>query len=246
MIFYPTRELVVTPDQAGLPFENANIAVATNDTLHGWYFNSPDSTKDQSEQRVVLFCHGNGGNISHRLETAQFLQELGASLLMFDYRGYGQSSGQHSETNLHEDAFACYQWLIDEKGWRPEQIVLFGRSLGGAVVVELASKARTAGIIVESSFTSIGDMGSRMFPWLPVRYLLKYDFASIDKISNLNCPVLVTHSPDDSMIPFEMGRELYEAAGEKARFVELEGDHNDLSYFQIDEYRAAVRSIVSP
>ncbi len=243
-MFYPTKELTVTPDQVGLQYDNVQINVKDDESVHGWYFDQPVDQSKGGERRVLLFCHGNGGNISNRLETILFLQEIGVSLLIFDYRGYGQSDGEFGEENMYQDALTSYRWLIDEKGWQSEQIILFGRSLGGAIVVDLATKVKAGGVIVESSFTAIGDMASKMYPWLPVRYLLKYQFSSIDKIADLTCPILIAHSQEDSLVPYEMGRRLFEVGGDKAQFVELSGDHDELAYLQSSTYRSAIRQFI--
>ena len=244
MVFFPTRELAVTPDQVHLPFEEVNIQVDERVRLHGWYFSPPDQPAD-SARPVVLFCHGNAGNISHRLETVDFLLKMGTAILLFDYRGYGQSSGSPTEQGVYDDAAACYHWLREEKHYEADRIVVFGRSLGGAVAVDLAAKNPCCGLIVESSFTSARDMARQMFPFFPVQWLLRYDLNSLNKISSVGCPVLVTHSPDDDLVPYTMGQRLYAAASVPKRFVELAGSHNDREYFGFDEYRTAVADILS-
>jgi len=240
MVFYPTHDLEVTPDQAGLVFEDCRIPVDTGAFVHAWYF----PIESDSLSPVVLFCHGNGGNMSHRLETAQFLHEFGVAVLMFDYRGYGKSDGRPSENNLYRDADVCYDWLQAEKRFKPDRIVLFGRSLGGAVAIDITARKPCRGLIVESSFTSIAAMGKRMFPILPVGLLLKYRFDSIEKIARVTCPKLLTHSPDDEVIPYEMGRALYDRAVEPKTWVDLEGGHNGRDYLKREDYRKAIESIL--
>ncbi len=242
MVFVPTRDLAITPTDANKQFSDVYVEVADGERVNGWYFEPP--TFDSANGPVVLFCHGNAGNISHRLETAMFLLELDTPLLLFDYRGYGRSDGKPSEQGVYADAEACYNWLIEEKGYRPDQIVLFGRSLGGAVAVELATRVSCRGLIIESSFTSAPDMGRKMFPFFPVRSLLKFHFDSIDKIARVQCPVLVTHSPDDDLVPYEMGKQLYDAAEPPKRFVDLAGGHNGREYFGFTTYREAVAALL--
>ncbi len=171
------------------------------------------------------------------------LTKRSASLL-FDYRGYGRSDGEPSEENVYADARAAYDWLINEKNFRPDEIVIFGRSLGGAVAINLASSVPCRGLIVESSFTSALDAGKSRFPFMPVKMLIKYRFDSLAKIRSVHCPVLVTHSPDDEFLPYEMGKKLFEAANEPKQFVALAGGHNDREYLNHDDYRAAFRKIV--
>ncbi|MFH1372859.1 MAG: alpha/beta hydrolase [bacterium] len=239
LVFHPTRELVVTPDQLGLNYEDVHIEVTPGQRVHGWYLRTGGK-----QAPVVLFCHGNAGNISHRLETADLILDLGADILLFDYRGYGQSDGTPGEQKVYADAEACYRRLVEDEAVPPEKIVLFGRSLGGAVAVELARRVKCRGLIVESSFTSTADMGRLIFPWLPIRYLLRHHFDSIKKISTVDCPVLVTHSPDDELVPFEMGRQLYAAAKQPKRFVSLRGGHNEREYFLNSSYTSALRDII--
>ncbi len=238
MMFYPMKELAVTPGDLRLPFEDVFIDTPDGARIHGWYVPArTDSAK------VVLFCHGNAGNISHRMETIEFLNSLDVNVLIFDYRGYGRSDGEPDEEGLYADAEACYEWLKAEKDFAPQQIFIFGRSLGGAVAIDLASRVPCAGLIVESSFTTASDMASKLFPIFPTKLLLKYDFRSIDKIGLIKCPVLVTHSPDDDLIPFEMGKTLFEAANEPKEFIELFGGHNDREYVNSPQYIEAFKKL---
>ncbi len=243
LVFYPTRDFATTPSQIQLPYEDVFINVTTKEQIHGWYFaaNNPDSNK---RLPVVLFCHGNAGNISHRLETAELILSMDADILLFDYRGYGKSDGSPSEDKVYADAEACYNWLVEQKRVQPDNIILFGRSLGGAVAIELARRVKCDGLIVESSFTSATERGKKMFPLLPIKHLLRYKFDSIGKLSSLTCPVLVTHSPDDEIIPFEMGRRLFAAANEPKRFVTLRGGHNEWEYFADVSYKTAVETLL--
>jgi hypothetical protein len=234
MTFAPGREIETEPHQVGLACEDIFINVSENERIHAWYF---PATSTEPTSKTVLFCHGNAGNISHRLTTAQLLLELGVNVLMVEYRGYGRSDGEPSETNMYADAQAAYDWLLDQKQLIPDNIFLFGRSLGGAVAVEIGVANKCGGVIVESSFTSIVDMGKRIYPYLPVSLLARYKFDSISKIGRVRCKVLVTHSPDDEMIPYEMGRRLFDAAPDERTFVVLTGGHNDQSYFGNAKYR---------
>jgi hypothetical protein len=240
LIFHPWKGLDVSADLLQTEYENAYITVGNHEKIHGWYFPPPEG----SPRRVVLFCHGNAGNIGNRLETAAFFVKEKVGSLMFDYRGYGNSDGEPSEHNVYADARAAYDWLIDVKGFKPDEIVLFGRSLGGAVAIDLASKVPSRGLIVESSFTSALDAGKSRFPFMPVKLLIKYHFDSISKIRKVHCPVLVTHSPDDEFLPYEMGEKLYEAANQPKHFVALAGGHNDREYLMREDYQAAFRNIL--
>ena len=240
LIFIPMAEIEITPDEIGLEFEDVHIDVEEDVRLHAWYFGGNDSA------RTVLFCHGNAGNISHRLETARFLLQQGVNVLLFDYRGYGKSTGSPSEDGVYADALACQKWLVDNKELAPDNLVLFGRSLGGAVAVDLAGRIECAGVIVESAFTSAADMGRRMFPFTPIQFILRYDLNTAEKIGGLTVPVLICHSPEDDIIPFGMGEELYRRASEPKTFLELKGGHNDLAYMYDDSYIAAMGAMLDP
>ncbi len=239
MVFFPMKDLAVTPRDAAIEFEDVTLTTVDGVKIHAWYLPC-----DSSVQKVFLFCHGNAGNISHRLETIEFLNQLGCALMIFDYRGFGRSEGEPSEEGIYADARACYDWLVNGKGFRPDDIIIFGRSLGGAVAVDLAAGVPCGGLVVESSFTSAADMARRIFPFLPTSFLLRYKFNTIDKIDDVNCPVLVTHSPDDDIVPYAMGKKLFERAREPKWFVRLSGGHNDRGYLSQPDYRTAFRELV--
>ena len=238
MVFIPMKELVVTPEQLNMASEDVYIEVAPGEKINAWYFPGNPGRK------TILFCHGNAGNISHRLETVEFLKTLEVNVLLFDYRGYGRSDGRPTEENVYTDARAAFDWLIREKKVVPQNVILFGRSLGGAVAIDLASKVTCGGVVVESSFTSADELGRKMFPYFPVKFLLRFKFDSLAKIAKLSCPVLVTHSPDDDLIPVEMGRQLYEAAREPKFFIELNGLHNDRDYLENQAYLEGLRDFI--
>ncbi len=237
MMFHPTSSIDASPADLGIEFEDVFIEVSNGERIHGWYI---PADSQRAAERTVLFFHGNGGNISHRLETVEFLFQLGVPQLHIDYRGYGKSDGSVGEAECYADAVAASDWLAANKSVPPEYQVAFGRSLGGAVAIELATRRRLAGLIVESSFTSAADMGQKMFPFLPVKYLVRYKFASGEKIGSIDCPVLITHSPQDDLIPYHMGEKLFELAAEPKRFVNLQGGHNERWYLNTSDYRAAV------
>lgn len=238
LLFIPSRTIDLTPDQLGLPYEDLFLDVAPGEQINAWYFPAQGSPASNG---TVLFCHGNAGNISHRLQTVQFLLRLGMNVLIFDYRGYGRSDGEPSEDNVYADAHTAYDWLVAVKRVDPTDLYLFGRSLGGAVAIDLAVQIECAGIIVESSFTSTADMGRQLYPFMPITLLVRYRFDAVSKIGQLDCPVLVAHAPDDEMIPYDMGLALFERATSEKMFVKLEGGHNDLAYLDNAKYVNALR-----
>lgn len=235
LVFVPTHNEVMLPDEFGLTYSDVELEVAPGEYIRGWYFPVNDSAN------TVLFCYGNGGNKSRRMHTIQFFIELGVNLLIFDYRGFGQSDGKPSEANCYDDAEAAYHWLLDEKGLSPDKIILFGRSLGGGVVTELATRVPSGGLVVESSFTSVAELSGLMFPYMFADKLVRSRFESIDRIAGINRPLLVTHSTEDDMIPFWMGRALFERGKEPKRFVEFKGAHNDRDYYEDSTYRAVMQ-----
>jgi len=181
----------------------------------------------RNSEFTVLFCHGNGGNMCHRLDSINIFYNLGLNCFIFDYRGYGNSQGKTSEEGTYLDVGAAYKWLTEEKGISPEKIIVFGRSLGGSIAAELARKVEVRALVVESAFTSYVDIGKKFYPYMPVRWFARFDYKTIDYIKGVRCPVMIIHSRNDEIIPFEFGLELYEAANEPKEFIEIFGSHND-------------------
>ena len=238
LIFFPLPSLSQTPEDWKLPYENAFINVTPTERIHAWYFPVDTNAK------TIVLCHGNAGNIAYRIESAAYWVSLGANVLLFDYRGYGQSEGSPGEEECYDDAMAAVNWLRETRQVPLDHIILFGRSLGGAVAVETATRIKCSGLVVESSFTSAADMGRRMFPFLPIHWLIRYHFDSLSKIGSITCPILVTHSPEDEIVPYDMGRTLFEAARAPKRFVQLSGGHNDREYYDNPLYRESLLSLI--
>jgi hypothetical protein len=220
-IYCPIRKISLTPQEIGLKFEDVFFNTSDNIKLNGWYIPA-----DKAEF-TVLFFHGNGGNIMHRLDSIQQLNQLGLNCFIIDYRGYGKSSGKTTEFGTYLDAKAAYDWLINEKNIDPANIIIFGRSLGGSIASELAVRIDCAALIIESTFTSYVDMGRKFYPYMPVKYFARYKYLTIEHVKKLTVPIMIIHSPDDDIIPFEFGKKLYEAASEPKEFVEITGSHND-------------------
>jgi len=220
MTFYPMREIYQTPENWGLDYENISFRTADGVRLHGWYI--PNTQSDQ----VVLFFHGNAGNISHRGESIGIFHRLGLSVFIPDYRGYGESEGTPDEQGLYRDASAAWRYLTEEKGFAGDQILIFGRSLGGAVAAGLASQVQARGLILESTFSSARDFARTVFPVLSRLVYLRYDFAVEKNIQQVNYPLLVLHSPDDEIMPFRLGEKVFRSANQPKHFVSLHGDHN--------------------
>jgi hypothetical protein len=221
LLYFPFKEIGANPAAIHLPFEDVRLTASDGATISAWWIPA------KNERAVLLFCHGNAGNISHRLDSIDIFNSLGLSILIFDYRGYGTSSGHPSENGTYLDAESAWHYLVDVQKKSPEKIILFGESLGGAVAAEIASRHTAGGLIIMSSFTSIPELAGRLYPFLPVRLLSKFRYATIDKIGAISCPKLIIHSPDDEIIPFAMGRALYEKAPGPKQFLQIKGGHNE-------------------
>ena len=221
MLYFPTRDIETTPAAIGLAFEELKLRTSDGVAIAAWHIPAPDA------RAVLLFCHGNGGNISHRLDSIKIFHDLGLSVLIFDYRGYGKSEGVPSERGTYLDAEAAWDYIVNEKRIDPSRIVIFGRSLGSAVAAELALRKKAGALIIESGFTSIPDIGRTYYPYMPVSLITRFHYATIDKVSRLALPKLIIHSPDDEIIPYEQGVRLYEKAAGPKEFLKLQGSHNE-------------------
>jgi uncharacterized protein len=226
-VYHPYRELEGSPAELGRAFEDVRFKTGDGVQLHGWFF--PANTNSPRAQLAFLICHGNAGNISHRLGLCGALLKTGASVFVFDYRGYGKSDGRPGEEGTYRDAQAGHGWLR-QKGFRGENIIAYGESLGGGVVSELALRETVGGIVLQSTFTSIPDIGKELYPWLPVRWLgtIKYDTHA--KLPRIKVPVLVMHSRADDLIGFHHAEENFAAANEPKLFCELDGGHNHAAW----------------
>jgi hypothetical protein len=220
LVYYPTREFEGSPADAGLEFEDVTLTTADGVTIHGWWVPATDG------RATVLFCHGNGGNISHRIDTLKILNRLGLNVFIFDYHGYGKSGGSPSEDGTAMDAEAAWQYVTVTRGIPAERVILHGRSLGGAVAARLAVAHTPRALVLESTFTSIPDIGAEIYPYLPVRAISRIHYDTKAIIADVGCPLLVIHSPDDDLVPYHHGRALFDAAREPKVFLEIHGDHN--------------------
>lgn len=220
LVFYPEREITATPASMGMTYRDVFFEAADGVQLHGWFVPATGTPW------VLLYCHGNAGNISDRVESIRVFHDLGLSVFIFDYRGYGRSGGGPSEAGTYKDAHAAYRELVEKEGVSPASVIFFGRSLGGPVAIELATEVVPAALIVESSFPTLADPAAHAYPFLPVRPLLRIRYDSTNRVATLTCPKLFVHSRGDEIVPFESGRRLYEAAASPKEFLEIHGDHN--------------------
>lgn len=220
-----------TPAQIGLDYESLSLMSEDGVRLHGWY------VPTNNARGSLLFFHGNAGDISLRLDSIRLFHELDLNVLIIDYRGYGKSQGKPSEHGTYRDARAAWRYLVDTKAVAPSKIILFGRSLGGAVAAQLASEQRPAALILESSFSSVPDLGAQLYPYLPVRWLARQRYATRDKLADLSCPVLIIHGRNDTIIPPSHAHTLYQAAQEPKQQLILRGGHNDALFADPQGYR---------
>ena len=233
-VYIPYREVENTPADFRVRFEDVTLTTADGVKINGWYV--PQS----GAKLTVLFCHGNGGNISHRIEKLLILRDLGVNVFMFDYRGYGRSEGRPSEQGTYNDARAAYDWLCREKSVAPDRLVVEGESLGCAVAVELARQRPVGGLVLESAFASIPEMARAVYPWLPLHWLCRIRYDSISKIGSIKAPLLSLHSREDEIVPFRQAERLFAAAPGPKKLVELQGDHNGGFATSEKVYRAAL------
>lgn len=217
LIFPGGGPVAGTPD---VPYEDISAAVG-NETTHGWFIPREDA------RGVVLLSHGNGENVQSALAQARTFLDLGFSVLVYDYGGYGLSTGAPSEQRCYADIRAMWEWLTKTKGFQPNDIVLFGRSLGGGVATQLATETEPAALILESTFTSVADVARKSYWFLPLDLLVRHRFDNLAKIGRVAAPILVVHSPDDTLIPIAHGRRLFDAATARKTFLEIRGGHND-------------------
>ncbi len=233
-IYYPVRELIGTPASLGLAYRDVWFQAEDGIRLHGWLIPGARPT-------TLLWCHGNAGNISHRLDNIREIQHrLGIGVFIFDYRGYGRSDGSPTEAGLYRDARAAREALIRDLGVPSEQIIYFGRSLGAAVALELALAHPPSGLILESPFLSVRAMANRTLPGSGL--LFKSRFDSLDKIARLRTPLLILHGDADEVVPYEHGRRLWEAASEPKAFYTIpRARHNDTYLVGGSEYWEAWR-----
>ena len=235
LIYFPGAERSLTPPPAALqlPVERAEFGTEDGVRLVGWIMPAANDTSGF----WLLVCHGNAGNLSQFDRPAHYagLRQLGLNLFAFDYRGYGESGGAASEHGLYRDATAAYRYLREHRGVPADRIIVFGHSLGSAVAIDLASRTRVAGLIVEGGLISVVQRGQELYPFIPVRWIARTRFSSIDKIPQITAPKLFLHAVADEVIPLSHGRRLFQAAADPKMLVELAGTHSDA--FAVDSAR---------
>lgn len=241
-IYFPSKSIGAEPKHIGLSFENISFKTSDGINIVGWFI--PASTKSKLN-KVILFCHGNAGNISNRLDTIHTFNHFGFDLLIFDYRGYGQSEGKPTEKGTYLDAQAAWDYLTKVKKYDPKDIVIMGRSLGGSVASWLAMKNNPKAVIIESAFKSIRDLGAELYPFLPVRLLARFNYNTKENVKSIKCPILVVHSTEDDIIPFSHGQEIFNAANNPKVFLEITGSHNSGFMVSADKYEKGIKAFTN-
>ena len=225
-IFYPDSSFDTVPADWNLNCEEVYFDTEDETRLHGWFFPL------KGDAPMILFCHGNAGNISHRLENISLLLDQNLQVFIFDYRGYGKSNGRPSEVGLYRDGLAAYDFLVNIKHIPSERIVLFGRSLGASPAIEISLKRNVRSIIIESAFTSTKEMAKTMFLFKIFSFLLPPNYNNLEKISQVAVPKLIIHGENDKIVPFPMGQKLFEAAPQPKYFFPIRtAGHNDTYLF---------------
>ena len=241
IVFHPDSHLDDSPAHWGLSYKDIQFLTPDGLSLHGWFFPLSE------EAPVLIFCHGNAGNISHRIENVKLLVNKGISVFLFSYRGYGKSSGRPSEKGIYIDGIAAYDYLVKIEKISPDRIAIFGRSLGGSVAIEVALKRKTICLIIESTFTSMKDMAKTIPPFFILSPFLPLHYNNISKIANVSVPTLILHGEDDDIVPFSMGKELFEKALEPKSFLPIQGaGHNDTYVIGGEDYLDAIVNFIFP
>ncbi|MFH1888475.1 MAG: alpha/beta hydrolase [Candidatus Omnitrophota bacterium] len=236
-IFYPARDITCYPSDLGMPFEDIYVKTKDGVTINGWFI------PQKSARYTLLFFHGNAGNIQHRLDKLLILRETGANIFIIDYRGFGKSSGRLMEEGFYLDADSACKYLTKARGISPEEVILYGESLGTAVAIDLASRTKVAAVMLEGAFSSGRDMAKKIYPFLPV-FIFAKKFDSLKKINGVTAPKLFIHSINDEMVPFAFAGKLYQAAPAPKELVELTGGHNTAFLDSREKYISSISGFI--
>jgi uncharacterized protein len=242
LIYFPSNDFDVSPETLGVAFEPCRLIASDGIPLDAWFLPAPGR---RAGAQTVLMCHGNAGNISHRLDRALAMQKrLGVDVMLFDYRGFGRSEGSPSEEGTYRDALAAHGHLARERGVDPGRLLLLGESLGAAVALDLALKCPPAALVLEAPFTSIAAMARVVYPFLPASWVrTRYD--NLARIHGLKAPLLIVHGMRDDTVPFAQGRAVFAAAPEPKRFLALEnGGHSDAYLTGGEPYWSAWKDVL--
>ncbi|PHS56923.1 MAG: alpha/beta hydrolase [Sulfurimonas sp.] len=219
LVYFPSKNINTNPEAIGLVYESIIFQADDKTKLHAWYI------PKKGAKTTLLFLHGNGGNISHRLDSIKIFNSLEMNVFIFDYRGYGNSEGETNEQNTYDDARSAWNYLLNNKKIKAEDIIIFGRSLGGTIAANLASSLKAKAIILESTFTTAKEFASDVYPFVP-GFLVHFTYETTRYLKDINYPILIIHSEDDDIIPFKYAKAIFENANEPKKFVKIKGSHN--------------------
>lgn len=238
MLYHPSRQMELS-GLGDLVVKDVWMTSTRGTKIHGWWVPHPQAT------RTLLFCHGNAGNLSHRSGMIrEWHRRFRMNVLIFDYQGYGRSEGTPSEQGTYDDARAAWDYVRHVQNIKPQNIVILGRSLGGAIAAHLAAQVKPAALILDSPFSSFVDVAAAHFPWLPVRWIARFRYDTAAYLQQRTCPLLIIHSPEDEVIPFALGRKSFEQAPAPKQFLQIRGSHNDGFYVSIYTYFQGVSSFL--
>lgn len=239
MIFFPGDKLTASPQDWGLAYEDVYLQTSDGITLHGWFIPHSDS------RQTLLLFHGNGGNISHRRDSITIYHRLGLNVFIFDYRGYGRSDGKPSEAGLYHDARSAWRYLTETRAIAAQDIILFGRSLGGAVAAKLATEVHAGALVLESTFSSASELARELLPLQSRLSPLRFDFNTVAHVRRIKTPLLVIHSPEDEIIPYRLAENIYQAANQPKSMLKTRGDHNNGFLLSQPAYEQALGNFFS-
>jgi len=237
-VYFPTSDIVATPSDSGLFYEDLMLKTSDGIKISAWYIHA------ENPKATLLFFHGNGGNISYRIEFIEVFYSLNISTFIIDYRGYGKSEGSPTEKGTYLDSEAAWDYLVNEKNTDPSSIVIYGKSLGGPIAARLAEKHNPAALILDSTFTSTKDIAVKLYPFLPVKKFLKFEYDTVRYLKGIDCPVLIIHSIDDSYIPFSHAEKLLDTVDGEKELVETRGDHNTSFMISRQIYKNSIDNIL--
>lgn len=236
-VYYPVKEVLVYPSSVSIPFNDVYITTEDNVKINGWFIENPKA------KYTLLFFHGNAGNIGDRIDKLQFLYQTGLNIFIIDYRGFGKSQGRPSESGFYRDAFAAYDYLLNTLGISPDQIIIYGESLGTAIAVDISFHRKVKALILEGAFSRGRDMAVKIYPFLP-GFIFSNSFDSLTKIKEISAPKLFIHSRDDEIVPFNLSKKLYEHAKEPKEFLEIQGDHNSAFLSSQQSYLFSISAFI--
>lgn len=240
LIFFPSSTIHTELDPEKAAADHFVLSVDEEATIDGYFFRHPEA------QKTVIFFHGNGGNLTSNLGRIEALRTMGQNVAIFDYRGYGESTGRiKKESDLYADAEAVYKHILDKYSLNDEAVVFWGQSLGGAIAIEMALRHPVSKLVIESSFTSVRANTPPIFQYSVPPFLVKYKFDSLAKVPRLSIPVLIIHSTEDEMISFQNGKDLYEALPGSREIIEITGGHNDGFYNNFDEKKSEMMEFLT-